>query len=267
MATSTDSVSQSETQSRTQPGKLFRPPGAGVLFRQRFIPEEANLTLLSCGEFEIAAGARAQGLSFPGQESLLFQWRGASRVVIDGTSHTLEPYDLIYLPLGSEFRLEAPFGESARLIQTSAPAQNRHPVFHSRFSDLSHREERIRRLKGKDVYLMFDVGENADKLVAGYTFFQPFSRSWPPHNHTDQEEAYIFIKGRGAMEVYESPETLSFVHSVHEGDIVTIPFLNYHPVFSQDEPLEFIWCIAGERYWVGDKNKDFMRGASGPITT
>jgi mannose-6-phosphate isomerase-like protein (cupin superfamily) len=122
-------------------------------------------------------------------------------------------------------------------------------------------------LKGKNVYLVFDVGEKADKLVAGYTFFEPFARSWPPHNHTDQEEAYIFIKGHGSMEVYESPETLTFVHNVGEGDIVTIPFLNYHPVFSQQDPLEFIWCIAGERYWVGDKNKDFMKGTTGPITT
>lgn len=50
------------------------------------------------------------------------------------------------------------------------------------------KEERVRRLKGKDVYMMFDVSEGADKLVAGYTFFQPHQRSWPPHNHTDQEE-------------------------------------------------------------------------------
>ena len=48
------------------------------------------------------------------------------------------------------------------------------------------------------------------------------------------------------MEVYEDPETLSFVH---EGNAVTIPFLDYHPVFSQEE-LEFIWCIAGDRYWI-----------------
>jgi hypothetical protein len=38
------------------------------------------------------------------------------------------------------------------------------------------------------------------------------------------------------MEVYEDPQTLSFVHNVGEGDAVTIPFLNYHPVFSQEEP-------------------------------
>jgi hypothetical protein len=43
--------------------------------------------------------------------------------------------------------------------------------------------------------------------------------------------------------------------------------LNYHPVFSQDDPLCFIWCIAGERYWVGDKNKDFMTAKVSKLTT
>jgi hypothetical protein len=57
------------------------------------------------------------------------------------------------------------------------------------------------------------------------------------------------------------------VHNVGEGDAVTIPVLNYHPVFSQDSPLEFIWCIAGARYWVGDKNKDFLQGTAQSITT
>jgi len=69
------------------------------------------------------------------------------------------------------------------------------------------------------------------------------------------------------MEVYESPETAWWVHSVGEGDVVSIPVLNYHPVFSQEGPCVFIWCIAGERYWVGDKNKDFMSGKADKITT
>jgi len=114
---------------------------------------------------------------------------------------------------------------------------------------------------------MFDVSEGADKLIAGYTIFNPHQRSWPPHNHTDQEEIYIFTKGRGSMEVYADEETKSFVRSVAEGDAVTIPIFNYHPVFSQEEELHFIWCIAGNRYWVGDKNKDFMTGKVEKLTT
>jgi hypothetical protein len=40
-----------------------------------------------------------------------------------------------------------------------------------------------------------------------------------------------------------------------------------HPVFSQQEPVEFIWCIAGERFRVGDKNRDIMTGTAQAITT
>jgi mannose-6-phosphate isomerase-like protein (cupin superfamily) len=183
-----------------------------------------------------------------------------------GTRYSLAPSDVLYVPKGHTYRIHNPADAAAKLIVTRAPAENVHPPFHGEFSSFSKDESRIRHLKNKNVYLMFDVGEKADKLVAGYTFFEPYARSWPPHNHTDQEEVYIFINGRGSMEVYESPETLSFVHNVGEGDAVTIPILNYHPVFAQENPLEFIWCIAGERYWVGDKNKDFMKGTAAPIT-
>lgn len=47
----------------------------------------------------------------------------------------------------------------------------------------------------------------------------------------------------------------------------TTPLLNYHPVFSQQQPREFIWCIAGNRYWVGDKNQDFITGKVSQLTT
>ena len=253
--------------SQVKPGTLFPAGGAGVAFRQRFTPATAGLQFLSCGEFDLPPGAESQPFCLPREESLLFMWRGEAAVRVAGETYQLAAYDTLYVPRGAEVRLANPAAVPATVIQTSAPAAEAHPTFHSRFAEFSRREERIRRLKGKDVYLMFDVGEGADKLVAGYTFFQPRQRSWPPHNHTDQEEIYFFIKGRGAMEVYETPETLSFVHSVGEGDLVTIPMLNYHPVFSQEGPLEFIWCIAGARYWVGDKNKDFMTGTGGPLTT
>jgi mannose-6-phosphate isomerase-like protein (cupin superfamily) len=256
-----------ESGTTVKPGVLFKTEAPGVTFRQRFVHTEANLQFLDCGEYDLPPGSRSFMIAVPGRETLLWMWKGSARVELGKTTYDLATYDTLYIPLGTEFRLVNATNAPARIIQTSAPATHVHPVFYSRFAEFSKREDRIRHLKGKDVYMMFDVSEGADKLVAGYTFFQPHQRSWPPHNHTDQEETYIFIKGHGSMEVYESPETLSFVHSVNEGDLVTIPFLNYHPVFSQESPLEFIWCIAGERYWVGDKNKDFMKGKGESLTT
>ena len=254
-------------QPAVKPAVLFRADAPMVTFRQRFVHSEANLLFLDCGEYHLPAGSRSSRQAAPGRESLLFMWKGSAVVELGGATYDLAPYDMLYVPLGADFVLVNSTDAPARIIQTSAPAEHAHPAFHSRFEEFSRREDRIRHLKGKDVYLMFDVSESADKLVAGYTFFEPHTRSWPPHNHTDQEETYIFIKGHGSMEVYETPEELSFVHSVNEGDLVTIPFLNYHPVFSQESPLEFIWCIAGERYWIGDKNKDFMKGSGQAITT
>jgi mannose-6-phosphate isomerase-like protein (cupin superfamily) len=252
-----------------KPGTLFSATDApAVTFTQNFVPAEAGLDFLSAGTFTLAPDARSRSFACPGEEALLFQWHGRSSVDLDGATFDLSPYDVLYVPRGAAFSLRNADGErTSRVIQCSAPADNVHPVFHARFAELSKREDRIRHLKGKDVFMMFDVGEPGDKLVAGYTFFEPNTRSWPPHNHTDQEEVYIFIKGEGGMQVYETDEKLTFVKSVKEGDMVTIPVLNYHPVFSQDTPLQFIWCIAGARYWVGDKNKDFMKGDGKAITT
>jgi mannose-6-phosphate isomerase-like protein (cupin superfamily) len=253
---------------RVLPGVLFQAEQSGVTFVQRFVPNEANLQFLNCGEYRLQPGSRSVAFCRPDEESLLFMWRGTATVeVVGGSCYELASYDTLYVPRGAGFRLRNATGAPSVIIQCSAPAAKVHPVFHSKFAEFSKREDRIRHLKGKEVYLMFDVTEAADKLVAGYTVYEPYTRAWPPHNHTDQEETYIFIDGHGSMEVYETPETLSFVHNVREGDLVTIPFLNYHPVFSQEDPLTFIWCIAGERYWVGDKNKDFMAGKGDSITT
>jgi len=250
-----------------KPGTLFRAAQAPVVYRERFTPAAAHLQYLSCGEYELAPGSAGQEVAWPGEEALLFAWHGQTLAAVGGAAYVLAPYDILYVPRGAPHRLANPGTQTARVVVVRAPAGQVHPVQHAEFEKLSRREARVRRLKGKNVFLMFDVSEKADKLVAGYTFFEPFARSWPPHNHTDQEEVYFFIKGRGSMEVYDSPETLSFVHNVAEGDAVTIPMLNYHPVFSQESPLEFIWCIGGARYWVGDKNKQFLEGTARSITT
>jgi mannose-6-phosphate isomerase-like protein (cupin superfamily) len=246
---------------------LYRGANAPVTYREHFTPRSGNLEFLSCGEFEIQPGAATQPLAFPHEEALLYAWRGTAAAEVEGASYEMAEYDVLYLPKGQTWSLSNNGKEPARLWLTRAPAQNVHPVFHAQFARISKDESRIRRLSKRNVYMMFDVSELADKLVAGYSFFEPYSRSWPPHNHTDQEEVYIFLSGRGSMEVYESPEQLTFVREVSPGDLVTIPYFNYHPVFAQEEPVVFIWCIAGERYWVGDKNKEFMKGTGGPITT
>ena len=249
-----------------KPATLVPADAGAFRYVEKSNPQTSGLQFLTYGWYELTGATCSGQLAHPGEEALLFCWQGAVSVRLNNANYLLEHYDVLYLPRGAAYQIEQPAGAS-RIIVCRAPADNVHPVFHAKWNNFSRDEKRIRHLKGKDVFLMFDVSEAADKLIAGFTLFQPHQRSWPPHNHTDQEEIYIFVRGRGAMEVYADEETKSFVYTVNEGDAVTIPILNYHPVFSQEQELDFIWCIAGNRYWVGDKNKDFMTGKMDKLTT
>lgn len=249
-----------------KPAHFLSSESGSFRYVEKTNPFTSNLQFLTYGVYELEGGARSGAVAHASEEALLFCWKGPVVVTVGEREFQLEDYDVIYIPRGAIYRLSQCEG-NGHVIVCRAPADKIHPVYYARWKDFSRNEKRIRHLKGKDVYLMFDVSESADKLIAGYTIFQPHQRSWPPHNHTDQEEIYIFTRGRGSMEVYAEEETKSFVRSVSEGDAVTIPLLNYHPVFSQEEELHFIWCIAGNRYWVGDKNKDFMTGKVDKLTT
>jgi mannose-6-phosphate isomerase-like protein (cupin superfamily) len=249
-----------------KPANFLANEASSFRYVEKSNPETSNLQFLTYGVYELTGNVASGLMANPTDEALLFCWKGAVTVEVDGEKFSLEHYDVLYIPRGAAYRLRQEAGQS-KVIICHAPAGKAHPVFHGKWKEFSKDEKRIRHLKGKDVFLMFDVGEAAEKLIAGFTLFRPGQRSWPPHNHTDQEEIYIFTQGRGSMEVYADEETKSFVHSVREGDAVTIPLLNYHPVFSQEEELHFIWCIAGNRYWVGDKNKDFMTGKVDKLTT
>jgi mannose-6-phosphate isomerase-like protein (cupin superfamily) len=188
-------------------------------------------------------------------------------VEVDGEPFHLSHYDTLYVPLATPYRIASASASPGLIAAFRAPATTRHPRQYAEWERVRTDESRIRHLDGKDVFLMFDVAEPADKLVAGYTIYRPHVRAWPPHNHTDQEEIYLFTHGRGAIEVYAEEKTKTFVHSMGRMDAATIPTLNWHPVFSQDEELHFIWCLCGARYWVGDKHKAFMDASVDALTT
>jgi mannose-6-phosphate isomerase-like protein (cupin superfamily) len=247
--------------------ELLRANDWQFQYHQKTNRNSSNLDMLSYGTFEIKPGAVSDEMYHHKEEAILFCLKGKVSVRVESDVFALSYYDTLFIPLATSYIIESVSAEQALLVVCKALAQNRHKPFHSSWEQFSRDERRIRHLKGKNVFLMFDVTEKADRLMAGYTIYEPYTRAWPAHNHTDQEEVYIFTKGTGAMEVYADEEHKTFVQSVAEMDAVTIPLLTFHPVFSQSQELHFIWCIAGERYWVGDKNKDFMKGDSAQLTT
>ncbi len=251
-------------------GKKFHNRDSRCTLTEIFNQSNSNLDFLSLAELRLQS-ARSMTLGYKNEECLIFNLGATVRCSVDGRSYVLAPRDVLYIPVGASFHVEHSDGDDATaagfLYIYRALGEDVHPVFHSKWTEMKADKKRLRLLHRKEVYLMFDVSEDANKFMAGYTYYQDRTRAWPPHNHRDQEECYSFIEGSGAMQVYEDDENLSFVKGVETGDHITIPLLNYHPVFSHEEPLCFIWCIAGNRYWVGDKNKDFMQGKSEKITT
>jgi mannose-6-phosphate isomerase-like protein (cupin superfamily) len=248
-------------------GQFLAADNVQYTYSQRINNKSSNLEFLSMGIFKIKSKMITDEIYRPKEETLLFCLHGSVEVEMEGQKLVLTYYDVLYIPLATPYRIRGKSAEEAIVADFRALAKNKHKPYYASWKKVYADKKRQRKLKGKMVYMMFDITEPADSLVAGYTIYEPFTRAWPTHNHTDQEEIYFFTKGSGSMEVYDAEENKTFVHNVKTMDAVAIPPMNYHPVFSQEEELHFIWCIAGERYWVGDKNKDFMKGKVASLTT
>ncbi len=249
-------------------GQMWNVQDSACLISEIFNQKNSNLNWLSLSEMELYGKASSQEISYKNEEALIFNLRENVNVYVDGKKYALEHYDVLYIPVDTPFSIEQTDEDGDALLYIyRALGDVKYDVWHSKWKEMKKNKDRIRILKKKEVFLMFDVAEKANKFMAGYTFYESETRAWPPHNHTDQEECYSFIEGSGAMAVYEKDDEMTFVKSVEVGDHITIPLMTYHPVFSHEEPLCFIWCIAGERYWVGDKNKDFMDAKVDKLTT
>lgn len=250
-----------------RPSHLLKADDWQFSYNQKCNPKTSNLDLLTYGTYRIKPGAVSDELFHRSDEALLFCLEGEQTVEVAGQSYRMTYYDTLYIPLATPYRITSQSDQVGLIAVFRVPGSEQFEPHHARWEEVRKDEARIRHLDGKDVFLMFDVSEKANGLLAGYTIYEPHTRAWPPHNHTDQEEIYLFTKGIGAMEVYADEQSKTFVHSVDTMDAATVPLLNYHPVFSQDEELHFIWCLAGERYWVGDKHKEFMDASVDTLTT
>ena len=98
----------------------------------------------------------------------------------------------------------------------------------------------------------YDVIDNTalDKLIVSKTILHP-GKETGGHNHSGQEEVYIFMRGSGKMIVGEK------TYFVQEGSIILIPDGEFHKVWNLSEEesnfqypicdLEFICVFDGGR--------------------
>ena len=104
-------------------------------------------------------------------------------------------------------------------------------------------------IKSNEIYDVID-NTNLDKLIVSKTVLHP-GKETGGHNHSGQEEVYIFMRGSGKMIVGEE------THLVTEGSIILIPDGAFHKVWNLSEEtsefkypvcdLEFICVFDGGR--------------------
>lgn len=218
----------------------------------------SGLKLLAYSQVEI----KPDGLSAPfyhhDRETLLICSEGNGSILLENKQYPMKLYDMIYIPEKTPFKLKSDQDNVYRLGMATAPSQAQAKVVHIPFEEVKADPTRTRPMANKVVYLNFSEKNKAQNLVAGLVFFEPFTRSFPAHMHTDQEEIYHFLEGKGSIEIYKSEETKTFIYNVERGDVASVPLEYYHPCFAQESALVWLWVIAGERYWVGDRDKNWM---------
>ena len=210
---------------------------------------------LSYGRIILRDETKSVTFKTGGQETGLLVLAGAAAVGVDGEDFALAQYDAIYLPRGSQVRIDA--GESADIAEFSAPVKGQYPL------QVIHRSEASKipsltfaaGVPGQRRQINIVIGKNveAGRLVLGFTFSEPGNwTSWPPHEHTAMlEEMYVYIDmpepGFGIQLVYNDTEYPELVTVVRDGDAVLMP-AGYHPnVAIPGYRIGFIWAMAAHR--------------------
>jgi len=104
---------------------------------------------------------------------------------------------------------------------------------------LDHTDSKV--IKSNETYDVID-NTHLKNLVVSKTILHP-KKNTSGHNHSGQEEVYVFIWGNGKMSVGDK------TYIVAEGDVVLIPDGEHHKVWNQNElvDLEFVCVFNGGR--------------------
>jgi len=211
-------------------------------------------------------------------ETGLICLKGEATVTVAATTHTLVPYDALYVPRGSAFDVR-PGSGGCDLAEIAAPVEEQHPVQFVSFADVQ-KNPGLHFAAGGDgsrrqLNILLGKNVEAGRLMAGVTFSDPGNwTSWPPHEHAVlAEEAYLYIDmphpAFGVQLVYGDDRDPELATIVREGDIVLMP-QGYHPnVAAPGHPINFLWMMAATRekddrlFGVVNVHPDFSGGGSG----
>jgi 5-deoxy-glucuronate isomerase len=204
--------------------------------------------------------------------------KGTATATVEGTAHTIERYDALYVPRDVVVSI-APGPDGCDLAEISAPVSKRHPVQFVRFSDVQANPGLHFNAGGpsskRDLNVLIGKNVAAGRIMAGVTFSEDGNwTSWPPHEHAAMlEEAYLYIDmpapAFGVQLVYTNAREPEVATIVREGDVVLMP-KGYHPnVAAPGGSINFLWMMAAltedkdRQYGVVNVQPDFAAMPSG----
>lgn len=88
----------------------------------------------------------------------------------------------------------------------------------------------------RDTYYLIDASDSPSKnLTMGYTVIYPTGKT-TGHAHSDMEEVYHILSGKGLMKVGDD------AFEIQAGDSFYIPFGEFHVTYNTgNQPLAMIW--------------------------
>jgi 5-deoxy-glucuronate isomerase len=241
-------------------------------------PGATSMRALHYGRIILAGGDAPIDVDPGSLETGLICLKGAGRIEVGDRHFDVVPYDTLYVPRQTTFRVVAGTN-GVDLAEIAAEVEHAYPLQFVRFADVQQ-DSGLHFHAGapgaeRDLNILIGKNIQAGRILAGVTFSKAGNwTSWPPHEHGVMlEEAYLYIDmpapSFGVQLVYTDKASPELATIVREGDVVLMP-QGYHPnVAAPGHSINFLWMMAAHReqvdrqFGVVNVHPDYAAAGSG----